>query len=69
MTAGMGWSRDGGRLYVLTEVRREIACRAGNVAYAVVVVELESGDVVEAAPGEEARRRWPTLPWSPVTVP
>lgn len=69
-THGMGWSPDGSRVYVLAEVRRQTGdCVWKDVDYIVVVADVETGRLVEAAEDGEARRRWPTLPWGPVTGP
>ncbi|MDP3401344.1 MAG: hypothetical protein Q8R97_09510 [Brevundimonas sp.] len=69
-THGMGWSPDGSRVYVLAQSRRQTGeCIWKDVDYIVVVADVESGQVVEIEQGEEARRRWPTLPWAPVTTP
>jgi hypothetical protein len=69
-THGMGWSPDGARVYVLAEARRQTgACIWKDVDYIVVVADVETGRVVEIAQGQEARRRWPTLPWATVTAP
>ncbi len=69
-TSGMGWSPDGSRVYVLAGVRRQTGgCVWTGVDYVVAVADVETGDLVETVEGDEARRRWPTLPWGPVTTP
>lgn len=69
-TQGMGWSPDGSRVYVLAQVRRQTGdCVWSGVDYVVVVADVETGRLVEIAEADEARRRWPTLPWGPVTGP
>ena len=69
-TQGMGWSADGARVYILAEVRRQTGdCVWTGVDYIVVVADVESGRLIEVAQEAEARRRWPTLPWGPVTAP
>lgn len=70
MTHGMGWSHDGTRVYVLAEVRRQTGdCVWRDVDYIVVVADVETGRLIEVAQEAEARRRYPTLPWEPVTQP
>lgn len=69
-TQGMGWSPDGAHVHVLAEVRRQTGdCVWTGVDYIVVVADVETGRLVEIAEEGEARRRWPTLPWEPVTTP
>jgi len=69
-TRGMGWSPDGSRVYVLAQVRRQTGgCVWTGVDNVVVAADVETGRLVEVAEGDEARRRWPTLPWGPVTGP
>lgn len=69
-TRGMGWSPDGARVYVLAEVRRQTGdCVWNGVDYIVAVADVETGRLVEVAEESEARRRWPGLPWDPVTTP
>lgn len=69
-TAGMGWSPDGRRIYVLAEVRRRTgACAWAAVDYILAVAEVATGRLLEVAKEDEARRLYPTLPWSPVTDP
>lgn len=69
-TRGMGWSPDGSRVYVLTEVRRQTGdCVWTGVDYIVAVADVETGHLIEVAQEGEARRRWPTLPWGLVTTP
>lgn len=69
-THGMGWSTDGNRVYVLAQTRRQTGdCVWRGVEYIVVVADVETGRLVEVAQEAEARRRYPTLPWDPVTEP
>lgn len=69
-TQGMGWSPDGARVYVLAEVRRQTGdCVWTGVDSIVVIADVETGRLVEVAEEGEARRRWPTLAWEPVTAP
>lgn len=69
-THGMGWSHDGTRVYVLAEARRQTGdCVWRDVDYIVVVADVETGRLIEVAQEAEARRRYPTLPWEPVTAP
>lgn len=69
-TSGMGWSPDGSRVYVRAEIRRQTgACVWKDVRSIVAAADPESGRLIEVAQGDEARRRWPTLPWDPVTGP
>jgi len=69
-TSGMGWSPDGRRIYVLAQVRRQTGdCAWSGTDYIVVVAEVATGQLVEVAQEEAARRLYPTLPWSPVTDP
>lgn len=69
-THGMGWSNDGNRVYVLAQTRRQTGdCVWRGVEYIVVVADVETGRLIEMAQGAEARRRYPTLPWDPVTAP
>lgn len=65
-TQGLGWSPDGGRVYVLAEVRRRTGdCAWTGVDDLVIVADVETGRLVEAAEGDEAWRRWPTMSWGP----
>ena len=67
-TTGMGWSPDGRRIYVLAQVRRQTgACAWAGIDYILVVAEVATGQLVEVAQEEQARRQYPTLPWAPVT--
>lgn len=70
-TQGLGWSPDGARVYVLAGVRRRTGdcVRTGVDPIIVVVADVETGRLVEAAREDEARRRWPDLSWRPVTAP
>ncbi len=69
-TQAMGWSPEGDRVYVLAEVRRQTgACVWKGVDYILVAAEVATGRLVEVAQEAEARRLYPTLPWSPVTEP
>lgn len=69
-TNGMGWSPDGDRVYVLAQVRRQTgACVWTGVDYILVVAEVATGRLLEVAQEGEARLRFPTLPWTPVTGP
>lgn len=69
-TRGMGWSGDSARVYVLAQTRRQTGdCVWRGVESIVVVADVETGRLVEVAQDAEARRRYPTLPWNPVTEP
>lgn len=68
-THGMGWGDDGSQLFVLAQVRREVNCTFGGVEYLVALIDVRTGRVVAVELDDAARRRWPTLPWSPVTAP
>lgn len=69
-THGMGWSPDGSHVYVLAEVRSQTGdCARKGGDSIVAVAEVETGRLIEVAEEAEARRRWPTLAWGPVTAP
>ena len=69
MTEGMRWDDDGRRIYVLAEVRREVNCRFAGVEYIVALIDIHTTEIVAVEQGAAARRRWPSLPWGPVTPP
>lgn len=63
-TWGMAWAANGRQVYVLAQARRETgACRWGAVDNVVVVAEVKTGRLLETVAGDEARQRFPTLPW------
>jgi hypothetical protein len=69
-TDGMAWAADGAQVYVLAQVRRQTgACAWRDVEYLVAAADADSGRLLEVAVGVEARRRYPSLPWAPVTAP
>jgi len=64
-TNGMAWAADGRQVYVLAQARRETGdCHWGAIEYIVVVADVKTGRLLETAPGAEARRRFPELPWA-----
>lgn len=70
VTGGMGWSHDGARVYVLAEVRRQTGdCIWKGVDYILVAADAATGRLEEVSVEADARRRYPTLPWAPVTTP
>lgn len=68
-TTGMGWDRDGEQIYVLAEVRREVNCKDAPVEYILALIDARTGQILSVEQEQAARRRWPTLPWGPVTAP
>lgn len=61
---GLGWSPDGARVYVMAQVRRQTGdCVWRDVDYIVAVADVRTGELVEIAEEQEARRRWPDLRW------
>jgi hypothetical protein len=69
-TQGLGWSADGGRVHVMAEGRRQTGgCDWTGADSIVAVADVETEGLVEVVEEGEARRRWPTLAWGPVTTP
>lgn len=69
-TWGMGWLDGGKRVLVLAEVRRTTGdCAWGRVGNVLLVADPADGKVFETLVEGEARSRYPTLEWTPVTEP
>lgn len=63
-TWGLAWADGGRQVYVLAMGRRETGdCRWSTVGSLLVIASTKDGRVIEAVPEDQARARFPSLPW------